>query len=66
MCYGIADKVEVACFTLDNATQADHCVNLLVLCAPLGSEGEFKGAWDLLANNILFIYAMVKKGLVSP
>ena len=56
--HSLADELEVACFALDNASDADDGVGILVAEHHVGCRGELECAGHMAYQDVFFFYAV--------
>src|SRR5690606_8925648 len=62
---GLADIVEVRCFSLDHTTEANHGGDVLTISEPHCTKRKFETPWYFFANDVRLLYTCGHECLYS-
>ena len=63
LCHALADEIEMAGFTLNDAAQSDHRIHVRIFGEKLGTESQLESAGDIFDLNIQVAASGAAEGL---
>lgn len=63
LCHALADEIEMAGFTLNDAAQSDHRIHVRIFGEKLGPESQLESAGDIFDLNIQVAASGAAEGL---